>query len=364
MIKALGYAARHSFSSLRPFEFERQEAGPFEVEIEVLYCGVCHSDIHQVQNEWANTVYPCLPGHEVVGRVTRCGTGVTRHRAGDLVGVGCMIDSCRRCEACQSGDQNYCQGPNGFLATYNGPMIPAAQAPDSGNMYGRDNTFGGYSNILVVHQDFVLKIPPQLPPAHAAPLLCAGVTTFSTLRHWGIGSGDRVGILGLGGLGHIAVKLAQAMGAEVTALTSSEKKFTVAEQLGVPVMLGHDADALKRARSSFDFLLSTIPRRHDLNPFLELLKRDSTLCVVGALEPMAPVKNQELAMQRRHVAGSLIGNLAETQAVLDFCAARQISADVEMIGIQEVNEAYHHVVRGEVRFRYVIDMASLAQDSA
>jgi alcohol dehydrogenase (NADP+) len=359
MVKALGYAARHSFSSLRPFEFERQEAGEYEVEIDVLYCGVCHSDIHQVKNEWSNTVYPCVPGHEVVGRVAHTGPGVTRHSVGDLVGVGCMIDCCRRCDSCQAGEQNYCQGPNSFLATYNGPLVPAAKAPDTGNMYGRDNTFGGYSNKLVVHQDFVLKIPAALSPAAAAPLLCAGVTSFAAFGHWGVSSGDRVGVVGLGGLGHIAVKIARAMGAEVTVLTSTERKFAAAEGLGVPVLLSHDRDALKRARGSFDFILSTIPQRHELEPFLELLRRDGTLCVVGSLEPMAPINNQVLALQRRQVAGSLIGNLGETQGVLDFCAAHSITADIEMINIQDINEAYHHVVRGEARFRYVIDMASL-----
>ena len=198
MIKALGYAAKHSFSRLRPFEFERQEAGPNEIEIEVQYCGVCHSDIHQVKNEWSNTVYPCVPGHEVVGRVTKAGSGVTRHAVGDLVGVGCMIESCRHCEPCHSGDQNYCEGPNSWLATYNGPMVPAKMAPDGRNMYERDNTFGGYSDTLVVNEDFALKIPAKLKPEGAAPILCAGVTTYSPLKHWGVKAGDKVGVIGFG----------------------------------------------------------------------------------------------------------------------------------------------------------------------
>jgi alcohol dehydrogenase (NADP+) len=359
MIKALGYAAKHSFSALKPFEFERDEAGPSEIELEVLYCGVCHSDIHQVRNEWANTLYPCVPGHEVVGRVTRVGRGVSRHTVGDLVGVGCMIDSCRVCEPCRSGDQNYCEGPNGWLATYNGPIIPAAKAPDSGNMYGRDNTFGGYSNVIVVHEDFVLRIPHGLRPEAAAPILCAGVTTYSPLKHWGVSTGDQVGVIGFGGLGNMGVKLARAMGAEVTVFTSHSDKFPQAERLGARAVVTSDKDAFKRLKSSFDFMLSTIPVKHDLNPFIELLKRDSAVCVVGALEPLVGIANQGLAFHRREVAGSLIGNLAETQALLQLCAKHGIAPDVELIGIQDVNEAYDRVRNGAVRFRYVIDMASL-----
>ena len=364
MINALGYAARHSFSSLRPMEFERAPAGEFEMQIEVLFCGICHSDIHQVKNEWSNTVYPCMPGHEIIGRVAQLGPGVTRHAVGDLVGVGCMLDSCRRCDACHAGDQNYCQGPNSWLATYNGPLIPAAKALGSGNMYGRDNTFGGYSNMLVVHQDFALRIPQQLRPEAAAPILCAGVTAWSPLKHWGVTAGARVGVIGFGGIGNLAARLAIAMGAEVTLLTGNPKKFGDAERLGARPMLANDRDALKRGRSCFDFMLSTIPQTHDLNPYVELLKRDGTLCVVGALERLEPLNHQPVALQRRRISGSLIGNLAETQAVLEFCATHSITPDVEVIGIQEVNEAYHRVVKGDVRYRYVIDMASLRSDQA
>ncbi len=364
MIKALGYAAKHSFSRLRPFEFERQEAGPNEIEIEVQYCGVCHSDIHQVKNEWSNTVYPCVPGHEVVGRVTKAGSGVTRHVVGDLVGVGCMIESCRHCEPCHSGDQNYCEGPNSWLATYNGPMVPAKMAPDGRNMYERDNTFGGYSDTLVVNEDFALKIPAKLKPEVAAPILCAGVTTYSPMKHWGVKAGDKVGVIGFGGLGDMAAKLARAMGAEVTVFTRTKEKLEEAARLGVTGVLDSDADAMRSLKSSFDFMLSTIPEKHDLSPFIDLLKRDRTIVVVGALEPMAPVNNQQVAFHRKSVAGSLIGNLADTQEVLDFCAEHGIGPDIQVIAIQDINDAYRKVEKGDVRFRYVIDMATLRHEEA
>jgi uncharacterized zinc-type alcohol dehydrogenase-like protein len=361
-LKAVGYAAKHSFSDLKRFQFERDAAGDDEIEIEVLYCGVCHSDIHQVKNEWSNTVYPCVPGHEVVGRVKTVGANVSRHAVGDLVGVGCMIDSCRQCEPCQSGDENYCEGPNSWLATYNGPMIPAAKAPDGKNMYGRDNTFGGYSNVLVVHEDFALKIPTNLRPEVAAPILCAGVTTYSPLKHWGVKHGDKVGIIGFGGLGDLAAKIALAMGADVTLFTSTEEKIAEAQALGAKAILETDQDALRAQQGNFDFLLSTIPQKHDLNPFIPLLKRDKTLCVVGALEMMAPVNNSQVAFHRKNVAGSLIGNLQDTQEILDFCAEHDIGPQIEVIDIDSINEAIKRVIKGEVRFRYVINMASLAGD--
>ena len=359
MIKTFGYAAKHSFSSLKPYEFEREEARTNEVEIEVLYCGVCHSDIHQVKNEWSNTVYPCVPGHEVVGRVTKTGSAVTRHAIGDLVGVGCMIDSCRSCEACGGGEENYCEGPNSWLATYNGPMIPAKMAPTGTNSYGRDNTFGGYSSSLVVAEDFVLKIPASLKPEVAAPILCAGVTTYSPMRHWGVKAGDKVGIVGFGGLGDMAAKLAKAMGAEVYVFTTTKEKLEEATRLGVTGVLEKDEDALTAHKASFDFILSTIPQKHDLNPFIPLLKRNKTIVVVGALEPLAPVNNQNVAFHRNTVGGSLIGSIAETQEVLEFCAEHGIGPDIEIIDIANINDAYHKVEKGEVRFRYVIDMATL-----
>lgn len=360
MIKVTGYAAKHSFSRLKKYEFERAEAKAHEVEIEVLYCGVCHSDIHQVKNEWSNTVYPCVPGHEVVGRVTRVGPAVRRHAVGDLVGVGCMIDSCGQCESCQQGDQNYCLAPNSWLATYNGPMQPKSKVGE--NIYGVDNTFGGYSNMLVVKEDFVLKIPAALKPEVAAPILCAGVTTYSPLKHWGVQAGDKVGVIGMGGLGHMAAKLARAMGAEVTLFTSTKEKIEEAGKLGFKAVLESDKEALKALEASFDFMLSTVPEKHDLNPFIQLLKRDKAICVVGALEPMAGVNNMQVAFKRRTVTGSLIGNIAETQEVLDFCAEHDIGPEIEMIPIQDINDAYKKVENGEVRFRYVIDMASLKEE--
>lgn len=366
MIQAIGYAAKHSFSRLKPMRFEREAPKPNEVQIDVLYCGVCHSDIHQVKNEWGNTVYPCMPGHEIVGRVAKAADG-GRFQVGDLVGVGCMIDSCRSCTPCSEGDENYCEGPNSWLATYNGPMIPAKMAPSGTNMYGRDNTFGGYSNILVVPEDFVLRIPEALEPAAAAPILCAGVTTWSPLRHWEVKAGDKVGVVGLGGLGHMAVKLARALGADVTVFTTSADKKADAERLGashveLEKVLNAKAEELAATPGSFDFILSTVPEKHDVNALVALLKRDKTLAIVGALEPLAPIDNQAVAFHRRSVSGSLIGSIRETQDVLDFCAEHGIAPDIEVIPIQEINQAMKRVENGEVRYRYVIDMQSLANE--
>jgi alcohol dehydrogenase (NADP+) len=364
MPKAHGYATSHSFSRLKPMEFERASAGPGEIEIDILYCGVCHSDIHQCSNDWSNTVYPCMPGHEIVGRVTKVGSGVTKHQVGDLVGVGCMIDSCGECGPCQHGDEQYCEGPNSWLATYNGPMIPSAQAPTGTNMYGRDNTFGGYSNSYTVKEAFALKIPEGLKPEVAAPILCAGVTTYSPLKHWGVKAGDKVGVLGLGGLGHMAVKIAKALGAEVTVFTSTKEKLEEAATLGAKGVLEKDEKALTPLANSFDLILSTIPEKHDLNPFVPLLKREKSIVVVGALEPLAPLDNQQIAFHRKGVHGSLIGSLKETQEVLDFCAEHGIGPDIEIIPIQQINDAFKAVNKGDVRFRYVIDMASLKTEIA
>ena len=364
MPQAIGYAANSAHSKLKPRSFERAEAAPDEIEIEILYCGVCHSDIHQVKNEWSNTVYPCMPGHEIVGRVSRVGSDVSHHAVGDLVGVGCMIDSCRACEPCHEGDQQYCEGPNSWLATYNGPMLPAKKAEDGKNHYGLENTFGGYSDRLTVKADFALKIPAALKPEVAAPILCAGVTTYSPMKHWGVKAGDRVGVVGFGGLGDMACKLAKAMGAEVYVFTTTKEKLAEAERLGVVGVLETDKERLKALESSFAFILSTVPEKHDVNPFVSLLKRDRTIVLVGALEPLKPVDNSEVAFHRRSVAGSLIGSLAETQEVLDFCAEHGIGPEVEVIPIQRINAAYDEVEKGDVRFRYVIDLASLQQDKA
>ena len=364
MIKATGYAASHSFSRLKPLAFEREEAGANEVEIEVLYCGVCHSDVHQAENDWGNTVYPCMPGHEIVGRVTKAGANVTLHKAGDLVGVGCMIDSCRECAPCRAREENYCEGPNSWLATYNGPMKPGARARTHENMYGRDNTYGGYSDVIVVREDFVLRIPDAIPPEAAAPILCAGVTTFSPMKHWGVKAGDRVGVVGFGGLGDMAVKLARALGAEVTVFTTTKEKVAEAEKLGAKGVVEGDKDAYEALENSFDFILSTVPEKHKVDQFVTLLKRDAAYVSVGALAQMPGWNHQEVIMHRRQIAGSLIGSIAETQKVLDFCAAHGIAPDVQVIPIQQVNEAYKHVKEGEVRFRYVIDIASLREETA
>jgi len=364
MVEVTGYAAHGSLShQLKPMRFERNEPRPTDVLIEVLYCGVCHSDIHQVRNEWKNTLYPCVPGHEVVGRVIGKGVAVTKFAVGDIVGVGCMMDSCRICPACLKGEENYCEGPNSWLATYNGPQVPTAKAPTHENMYGCDNTFGGYSTALVIPEPFVLRIPKGLSPKSAAPVLCAGVTTYSALKHWGVKTGDAVGIVGLGGLGHLAVKLAIAMGAQVTVFTTSTDKEVPARALGAKrVVLQEDTSAHRRLRSSFDFILSTAPQKHEVNPFIELLKRDRTLAVCGALEALPPINTMEMALHRRSVAGSLIGSVAETQEVLGFCALHGISPEVELIPMQKINEAFKKVENGEVLFRYVVDMASLKQD--
>ena len=364
MSQAIGYATNHSFTGLKPLRFERDEPRANEVEIDILFCGVCHSDVHQAKNEWGNTVYPCMPGHEIVGRVARAGASVTRYAVGDLVGVGCMVDSCHECEACRGGEENYCEGPKSWLATYNGPMMPAEMADTGTNMYGRDNTFGGYSDKIVVREDFVLKIPANLRPEVAAPILCAGVTTYSPFKHWGIKAGDKVGIIGFGGLGNMAAKIARAMGAEVTIFTHTEEKLAEAAKLGVSSVLESDEETLKRLKRSFDFLLSAVPQKHDIDPFVNLLKRDRTLTIVGALEPMKPVNNLTRAMQRTSVAGSIIGSIRETQEVLDFCAKHDIGPDIQVIPIQDINEAYKNVIDGDVRFRYVIDMATLKQDES
>ena len=360
MFQSTGYGAKTALSALEPMTFERPDPRPNELVIEVLYAGVCHSDIHQVKDEWSNTVYPCVPGHEIVGRVRSAGADAARFKEGDLVGVGCMIDSCRRCEPCEAGDQNYCEGPNGWLATYNGPMTPAKATEDGSNMYGRDNTFGGYSDVVVVPEDFVLRIPEGLDPKVAAPILCAGVTTWSPLKHWGVKAGDKVAVLGFGGLGHMAMKLAKGLGCEVTVLTSTPGKIEDAKRLGADAAyVETDKTALTPLAGSFDFILSTVPEKHEIGALLDLMKRDAAFVVVGNLDVVDGVDNSTLAFKRQSVGGSLIGNLQETQEVLDFCAANGVAPEVEIIDIKDINDAYSKIENGEVRYRYVIDMATL-----
>ena len=337
--------------------FERESPKEDEVHIEILYCGVCHSDLHQVKNDWGNTLYPCVPGHEIVGRVAATGSAVTKFKVGDHVGVGCMIDSCQQCEPCQYGEENYCQGPNSFTATYNGYM-----QPQEGVKY---NTYGGYSDNIVVKESFVLKIPTEIALQEAAPILCAGITTYSPLKHWNIQPGDSVGVAGMGGLGHMAVKLAVAMDAEVTVFTTDEEKSSDALDFGAKnVVLSTDKDAMKAAEKSIDFLLITIPDSFDLTPYVSVMKLNGDIVTVGLLgEYKKPLSNKELAMNRISVGGSAIGGIHETQEVLDFCAEHGIRPETQVIPIQGINDAYDEMMKKDVHYRYVIDMQSLKDEA-
>lgn len=357
-IKTKGYGAKGSIlNSLDRMDFERQEPAADEVQIDILYCGVCHSDLHQVKNDWGNTIYPCVPGHEIVGRVINTGSSVSKYKTGDIVGVGCMINSCGHCKPCKDGEENYCQGPVSWTATYNGYMKPQKDT--------EFNTFGGYADNIVVKESFVLKIPDTLDIKSAAPILCAGITTYSPLKHWDVSQGDKVGIAGLGGLGHMAVKLAVAMGAEVTVITTKEEKAVDAKKLGAKkVILSTDDDAMKAAKASLDFLLITIPDAFDITPYVCLLNLDGSVITVGLLAKYKkPLNNMDLAMSRLSVAGSVIGGIKETQEVLDFCADHNIAPDVEMINIQDINDAYKKMLDEDVHYRYVIDMQSLKEEA-
>ncbi|PZQ50513.1 MAG: hydroxyacid dehydrogenase [Rhodovulum sulfidophilum] len=327
---------------------ERRAPGATDVAIEILYCGVCHSDLHTARGEWGGTLYPCVPGHEIVGRVTAVGAEVTNHAVGDLVGVGCIVDSCRTCAACQAGLEQYCE--NGMVGTYNGP-----------DTHLGGHTFGGYSAAIVVDQGYVLKVPANLDLKAVAPLLCAGITTYSPLRHWKVGPGQRVGVVGLGGLGHMAVKFARAFGAEVVLFTTSAGKAEDAMRLGAhEIVLSRDPEAMAAEAGRFDFILDCVSAEHDINAYLACLKTDGTLVQVGAPEKPLPVHVFSLIMGRRSFAGSLIGGIPETQEMLDFCGAHGITSDVEMIAMNEVNTAYDRMLRSDVKYRFVIDMASLA----
>ena len=347
MFTCTGYASSSAEAPLAPFTFQRRDPGPSDIEIEIVYCGVCHSDLHQARNEWQNTLYPCVPGHEIVGRVTRVGADVSTFRAGDLAGVGCMVGSCRACASCKEGLEQYCEP--GFTATYNGPE------PQTGG-----HTFGGYSSHVVVDSHFVLRIPETLDLAGVAPLLCAGITTYSPLRHWKVGPGQKVGIVGLGGLGHMGLKLAHAMGAKVTLFTTSPGKEADARRLGADaVVISKDADAMAAQGETFDFILDTVAAEHDINAYLGLLKRDGTLVQVGAPEKPLPMQVFSVIWRRRNFAGSLIGGIAETQEMLDFCAEHGITSDIEMIPIDQIETAYTRMLKSDVKYRFVIDMASL-----
>lgn len=349
-INALGYANQSASEELKPYHFERRDPRANDVVIDILYCGICHSDIHTAREEWAGTKYPCVPGHEIVGRVSATGSAVKGFKAGDLVGVGCLVDSCRKCPSCNEGLEQYCDD---FLGgTYN--------SEDRIGGTKHKHTFGGYSDKITVEERFVLRMPENLDPAAAAPLLCAGITTYSPLKHWKVGPGQKVGVIGLGGLGHMGVKLAHAMGAQVVMITTSPEKGADARKLGADeVLISKDNAAMKAAARSFDFLLNTIPVGHDVDPYMELLKRDGTMVVVGAVEPLKHVNGMPFIFKRRHMAGSLIGGLPETQEMLDFCGKHNIVCDIEKIGIQDVNKAYDRTVKGDVKYRFVIDIATL-----
>ena len=348
MYTAIGYAAQTPTSPLLPMSFERRSPRADDVAIEILYCGVCHSDIHQARNEWGIAVYPLMPGHEIVGRVTAVGANVSKHKVGDLVGVGCMVDSCRECQACAKDLEQYClAGPTMTYAT-----------PDR---VDGSNTMGGYSNSIVVSEHFVLRMPQGLDLASAAPLLCAGITTYSPLKHHGVGPGHKVGILGMGGLGHMGIKFAKALGAEVTLFTRSAAKAEEARRQGADhVIVSSDAEQMRAAAGRFDFLLDTIPVQHDLNPYLDALTFDGVHILVGLIEPVEPpLHAANLVLKRRVLAGSLIGGIAETQEMLDFSAEHGITCDIEMLDIRSINEAFERVIAGDVKYRFVIDMATL-----
>ncbi len=348
MPQANAYAAQSEQSGLAPSTIERRALRADDVAIAIDYCGVCHTDIHFAQNDWGMTQYPVVPGHEIVGRVTAVGDAVTSYAVGDVVGVGCMVDSCRHCEACERGLEQYClEGP---VLTYNG------QDRQDGSI-----TMGGYSDAIVVSQDFVVTIPNALDPAAAAPLLCAGITTYSPLRHYGVSAGHKVGVIGMGGLGHMGIKFARALGAEVTVLTRSADKVAEAKAQGAhQVIVSTDETQMQAAAGCFDYLLDTVPVQHDLNPYLELLRYDGTHILVGLLEPIEPaIQAGTLVMGRRVLAGSLIGGMPETQEMLDFCAEHGIACDIEMLDIADINAAYERVKKGDVRYRFVIDMATI-----
>jgi uncharacterized zinc-type alcohol dehydrogenase-like protein len=347
MVPTKGYAAHGAHEPLKPFSFDRRDPQPRDVQIEILFCGVCHSDLHIARNEWGSTTYPCVPGHEIVGRVVKVGREVRKFKEGDLAAVGCLVDSDRVCENCRAGLEQFCDG---VTFTYN------SKDPHTGGV-----TYGGYSKSIVVDQDFVLRLSDKLDAAAAAPLLCAGITTYSPLRKWKVGAGQKVGVVGLGGLGHMALKFANAFGADVTLFTTSAGKLADAKRLGAnEVVISKDEAAMEKQQKRFDFIIDTVSAPHDLNAYLTLLKRDGTLVLVGIPPEAVPVNTSLLVFRRRQMAGSLIGGIAETQEMLDFCADHGIACEIEMIPINKINEAYERMLKSDVKYRFVIDMASLA----
>ncbi|MDR3515053.1 MAG: NAD(P)-dependent alcohol dehydrogenase [Azospirillaceae bacterium] len=351
-MKTTGYAAQAADALLAPFDFERRALRPNDVAMEVLYCGICHTDLHQARNDWGWSQYPLVPGHEIVGRVIAVGAGVTRHNIGDAVAVGCIIDSCQHCDQCHKGEEQLCR--HTVTQTYN----------DRDRITG-ERTYGGYSKHLVVREEFVLRVPKGLDLARTAPLLCAGITTYSPLRTWNVGPGSRVGVMGLGGLGHMAVKLAVGLGADVTVMSRSSHKEADALALGADrLLVSSDDAAMAKAQSTFDLIIDTIPVKHDLNTYVPLLDIDSTLVLVGQIGPLAEPSTVPLVMGRRRIAGSPIGGIAETQEMLDFCARKNILPDCEMIAMDQINAAFVRLERSDVRYRFVIDMASLPAPAA
>ena len=332
---------------LQQLTINRRNPTPHDVEIEILYCGVCHSDLHQARNEWHSTVYPCVPGHEIVGKIVSTGDHVSKFKVGDYAAVGCMVDSCRECQYCKEGLEQYCE--EGNTGTYNSPDKHLGM-----------QTYGGYSESIVVDEAFVLRVPENLDLAAAAPLLCAGITTYSPLKHWKVGPGQKVGIVGIGGLGHMAVKLAKAMGAEVIVFTTSSSKVEDAKRLGADdVVLSKDREQMQRYAGKLHFILDAVSAQHDINAYLSQLRVDGVLALVGAPEHPLPVAAFSLIPFRRSFAGSMIGGIAETQEMLDFCGRHNIVSDIELINIQQINEAYERLLKGDVRYRFVIDMASI-----
>jgi len=348
MIATNSFAAYEPGEPLKPWPLERRDLRANDVEIDIDFCGICHSDIHTVRGEWGEQNWPFVPGHEIVGRVASTGEAVTLHKVGDLVGVGCMVDSCRHCPPCELRMEQFCE--NGFSGTYSGVETGTGRP-----------TYGGYAGKIVVHEDFVLRIPEGLDPAGAAPLLCAGITTYSPLRRWNVGPGMKVGVVGLGGLGHVALKIAKALGAHVTLFTTSPGKVADGKALGADeVVISREPGAMEAHAYTLDFVLDTVSAPHDLDPYLRLLKIDGTLTLVGMpAEPHPSPDPASLILKRRSLAGSITGGLAETQEMLDFCAEKGIAADIEMIAMDEVNEAYERLLAGKVKYRFVIDMATL-----
>ena len=351
MTQAHAYAAFDKTSPLRPFAFERREPLAKDVQFDVLFCGVCHSDLHTARSEWPGTYYPCVPGHEIVGRVTKVGADVKSFKVGSLVAVGCMVDACRSCGSCEAGLEQYCD-TYGTVYTYNSPD----------RHFSDQKTYGGYSTMMVVDEAFCLRVSDKLEPAAVAPLMCAGITTYSPLRHWGATQGKKVGIVGLGGLGHMGVKFSHAFGAHTVLFTTSPGKALDAKRLGADeVVISKDADAMARQAGSFDLVINTVSAAHNLDPFSALLKRDGALVLVGVPETAHPSPNVgALIFKRRSIAGSLIGGIRETQEMLDFCAEHKIVSDIETIPIQKINEAYERMLKSDVKYRFVIDLASLA----